>query len=110
MPFVRGDVYRFHRRAPSGHEVRGHRFAVVVHASRLDHLSTWIVAPTSTTERAAPAVFRPEVTLLKEDSRVLCEHLTAVDPERLGPSVGYLSHAEMTSIDLALRLLLDLAP
>lgn len=105
---MRGEVYRFHRRAASGHETRGHRFAVVVHATRFDHLSTWIVAPTSTTERAAPAVFRPEVTLLGEETRVLCEQVTAVDAEKLGRPVAYLSLEEVQRVDRALRLLLDL--
>lgn len=105
---MRGEVYRFARRSASGHETRGHRFAVVVHATRFDHLSTWVVAPTSTTQSAAPAVFRPEVTILDEETRVLCEQLSAVDPERLGRSVGYLSLEESQRVDRALRLLFDL--
>lgn len=105
---MRGEVYRFSRVGTSGHETRGHRFAVVVHASRFDHLSTWIVAPTSATTSAAPAVFRPEITIEEQETRVMCEQMIAVNPERLGRAVGYLSLEETQHLDRAPRLLLDM--
>lgn len=60
---MRGDVFRLRRpRDAQGHEQQNERFAaVVVQATRLLHLSTWVVAPTST--RARPFVFRPQVEL-----------------------------------------------
>lgn len=39
---------------------------------------------------------------------VLVEQLVAVDPARLGPMVGRLSHAELAEVDGALRLALAL--
>jgi mRNA interferase MazF len=106
---VRGDVYRL--KAPPdahGHEQRGRRFAVVVQATRLEQLSTWLVVPTSTS--AQPAVFRPEVEIPGHGrTLVLCEALAAVNSaSRLGTFVGYLTLEEMQQIDRALLGLLDL--
>lgn len=39
---------------------------------------------------------------------MLAEQATAIDPERLGPSVGHLTLAEFRRIDAALRLVLAL--
>ena len=106
---MRGDVYQL--KAPQdahGHEQRGRRFAVVVLATRLDQLSTWLVVPSSTS--AQPAIYRPEVEIPGHGrSRILCEALTSVDPaRRLGNLVGFLGLDEMNQIDQALLGLLDL--
>lgn len=69
-------------------------------------LSTWLVAPTSTSAR--PASFRPEVEVMGRTTRVLAEQTAAVDPERLGEQVGYLSRSEMQQVDAALRLVMSL--
>ena len=46
---MRGDVYRLKKpRSAQGHEQRGERYAVVVQANAYDHLSAWLVAPTTT--------------------------------------------------------------
>jgi mRNA interferase MazF len=39
---------------------------------------------------------------------VLAEQTAAVDPSRLGQSVGYLSFDEMRRVDAALRIVIDL--
>jgi mRNA interferase MazF len=103
---VRGEVFRL--RAPRdarGHEQSGRRFAVVVQSDLLP-LSTWLVAPTSTSARAA--TFRPEVEIDGQMTRVLAEQTAAVDPQRLGASAGHLSFEEMRRVDAALRLVLSL--
>ena len=104
---MRGDVHRVSLTGARGREQRGERFAVVVQSDDL-WVSTWLVAPTTTSDSAAPAVFRPEVELLGRPTRVLCEQTRAVDPDRLGPAVTHLSVAEMADVDLGLRLVLDL--
>jgi mRNA interferase MazF len=105
---MRGDVYRLKAGSTRGHEQSGARFAVVVLASRFDHLSTWLVVPTST--QANPYVFRPPVIVPGHgETLALCDALTAVDPHaRLGDAVGFLSLGELESIDYALAGLLDL--
>jgi mRNA interferase MazF len=42
------------------------------------------------------------------NTRVLAEQAAAVDPGRLGESVGFLSFDEMRRVDAALRIVLDL--
>jgi mRNA interferase MazF len=103
---VRGEVYRL--RAPRdtrGHEQRSHRYAVVVQSDQFP-LSTWLVAPTSTSAR--PATFRPEITINGRTTRVLAEQTAAVDPTRLGDSAGHLTFDELRQVEAALRLVLDL--
>ncbi|MDZ4233844.1 MAG: type II toxin-antitoxin system PemK/MazF family toxin [Dietzia sp.] len=108
---MRGEVFRL--LAPRG--VRGHeqsgsrfagsRFAVVVQSDQLP-LSTWLVAPTSTSARAAS--FRPSIEVVGTTTLVLAEQTAAVDPRRLGESVGFLSLDEMRRVDAALRIVMDL--
>src|SRR5256714_8961796 len=89
---VRGDVYEL--RAPRetrGHEQRGNRYAVVVQSDLLP-LSTWLVAPTSTSAR--PTTFRPEVEIAGKTTLVLVEQNAAVDPQRLGRLVGHLTQRD----------------
>ncbi|MET1073658.1 MAG: type II toxin-antitoxin system PemK/MazF family toxin [Umezawaea sp.] len=103
---VRGEVYRL--RAPrnaAGHEQQGSRYAVVVQSNALP-LSTWLVAPTSTSARSAS--FRPEIELNGRTTRVLVEQTTAVDPQRLGDLAGRLALHEIAEVDAALRLVLDI--
>jgi mRNA interferase MazF len=103
---VRGEVFPLHApRRARGHEQTGSRYAVVVQSDQLP-LSTWLVAPTSTAARAAS--FRPEVEIAGRITRVLAEQTAAVDPSRLGNSVGYLSLDEVRRVDAALRIVLDL--
>jgi len=104
---VRGEV--FHLPAPRGtrgHEQRGTRYAVIVQADEFLDLSTTLVAPTSTSAR--PTSFRPNITLDGQDTRVLVEQTTVVDPERLGPSAGRLDASELRAVDEALALILSL--
>ncbi|RZS31329.1 mRNA interferase MazF [Herbihabitans rhizosphaerae] len=103
---MRGDVYRL--RAPRnarGHEQSGQRYAVVIQSDLLP-LSTWLVAPTSTSAR--PASFRPEIEIDGKVTLVLVEQTTAVDPQRLGDQVGRLALDELAAMDDALRTVLDL--
>ena len=103
---MRGDVFALKApRGSRGHERGGARLAVVVQSDLLP-LSTWLVAPTSTS--AQPARFRPEIEVAGATTRVLVEQTAAVDPQRLGELVGHLTHAEMSEVDAGLRTVLDL--
>lgn len=103
---MRGEVFQLQAPQRSrGHEQSGSRYAVVVQSDQMP-LSTWLVAPTSTSARAAS--FRPEVEVGGVNTRVLAEQAAAVDPGRLGKSVGFLSFDEMRRVDAALRIVLDL--
>ena len=104
---VRGEVFRLPApRQPRGREQRGARYAVAVQADEFLHLSTTIVAPTSSSAR--PATFRPAISVDGEDTRVLVEQTTVVDPRRLGRSAGRLEASELLAVDEALALILGL--
>lgn len=104
---VRGEVFRLPApRGTRGHEQRGARYAVVVQADEFLGLSTTLVAPTST--GAIPATFRPKIHLKGEDTCVLVEQTTVVDPQRLGRSAGRLDANELRAVDEALALILGL--
>lgn len=104
---VRGEVFRLPTIPGSrGRQQRGARFAVVVQGEELLDLSTTLVAPTST--RVLPATFRPAISLEGQETRVLVEQTTVVDPQRLGRSAGRLDPSELASVDDALELVLGL--
>lgn len=103
---MRGEVFRLIApRGGRGHEQSGSRYAVVIQSDQLP-LSTWLVAPTSTSARAAS--FRPEVEIGGVNTRILAEQAAAIAPSRLGKSIGFLSYDEMRLVDAALRIVLDL--
>jgi mRNA interferase MazF len=79
---------------------------VVVQADEFLELSTVLVAPTSTSARAAS--FRPTITVAGQETRVLVEQTTVVDPRRLGRSAGRLEVAELRAVDEGLTLVLGL--
>jgi mRNA interferase MazF len=104
---VRGEIFRLPpRRRTRGHEQRGARFAVIVQADEFLDLGTTLVAPTSTSARAAS--FRPTITVERRETRVLVEQTTVVDPQRLGRSAGHLEASELRAVDDALSLVLGL--
>ena len=103
----RGEVFALPSpRTARGDEQRGPRYGVVLQNDDLLALSTVIVAPTSTGARAAS--FRPEVEIGGARTRVLVEQLAAVDPSRLGGSVGTLRHDELREVERALDDVLGL--
>jgi mRNA interferase MazF len=69
-------------------------------------LSIVLVAPTS--RSAPPRIFRPTIVIDHEPTQVLVEQTAAVATERLGEFVGRASHEELTKINDALRLALEL--
>lgn len=103
---LRGDVYRFKLPNGVGHEQHGERYGVVVQANEFLPRSAVLVAPTSTSARAAS--FRPEIDLEGQTTRVLVEQLGAVDVSRLGDLRGHLSPEEQWGVDEALSTVLGL--
>jgi mRNA interferase MazF len=77
-----------------------------VQSDDFEVLSTWLVAPTSTSAR--PATFRPAVEINGEETLVLAEQTSAVDPIRLGGLLGHLGLNVLRAVDAALRLVLSL--
>jgi mRNA interferase MazF len=102
----RGDVLRLRLGRRRRHEQSGIRYGVIVQSDALLRLSTVLIAPTSTSARAAS--FRPEIDIDGTPTRVLVEQTGAVDTSRLGDHHGHLTAEEQWGVDLALETVLDL--
>lgn len=102
----RGDIFALRLPKAVGHEQRGRRHAVIVQADALLPRSVVLVAPTSTSARFAS--FRPEIEIGGTATKVLVEHVGAVDVGRLGKLAGHLSPEEQWGVDAALLTVLGL--
>ncbi len=104
---MRGDVHVLRStRDARGHEQRGLRYAVVLQSDYLAELSTWLVAPTSTS--ALPLSFRPRIEVEGQPTLLLIDQLAAADLSRLGRRAGRLTPDELAEADAALRIVLSL--
>ncbi len=103
---VRGDVHALRLPGRRGHVQQGARYGVLVQADDLLGLSTVAICPTS--RSTPPATFHPEIEIEGEETRVMCEMVSAVDFRTLGDQVAHLSWDELQAVDEALRLVLDL--
>ncbi|MGO8959985.1 MAG: type II toxin-antitoxin system PemK/MazF family toxin [Streptosporangiaceae bacterium] len=103
---LRGDIHEFRLARGTCHEQQGRRYGVIVQANELLPRSVVLVAPTS--HSARPASFRPEIDLLGETTRVLVEHVGAVDASWIGDLVGRVSPQQQWGIDEALVTVLGL--
>ncbi len=102
----RGDIFNLRLPKGTGHEQYGKRYGVVVQADALLPRSVVLIAPTSTSARAAS--FRPEVEIEGTATKVLVEQMGAVDVSRLGDIAGHLSTQEQWGVDAAILTVLGL--
>jgi len=102
----RGDIFELRLPKGVGHEQRGRRFGVVVQSDALLPRSVVVIAPTSTSARAAS--FRPELNIAGQRTRVHVEQVGAVDVNRLGDHAGRVTIDEQWQIDTALLTVLGL--
>ena len=107
---MRGTVYGLRPpRDAAGHDQSGQRYAVVVQTTRLEHLSTWLIVPTSSSPAARRGLLRPVIDFGQGECVALVDQLRSVDREkRLTNEVGHVSLGELRAIDRALRFILDL--
>ena len=103
----RGDIFTLRLPRGTGREQRGRRFGVVMQSDALLPRSVVLVAPTSTSARAAS--FRPEIEIEGTRTRVLVEQIGTVDVGRLGNLTGHLTPEEQWGIDSALLTVLGLS-
>jgi mRNA interferase MazF len=103
---LRGDVYALRTPKSVGREQTGNRYGIVIQSDAFLPRSVVLVAPTSTSARSAS--FRPEITVDGMSTRVLVEHVGAVDISRLGDLVGHLTSEEQWGVDRSLTTVLGL--
>ncbi|MGA7269802.1 MAG: type II toxin-antitoxin system PemK/MazF family toxin [Acidimicrobiia bacterium] len=103
----RGDIFALRLPKGVGHEQKGPRFGVVVQSDAFLPRSVVLVAPTSRSARSAS--FRPEIEIGGNSTRVLVEHVGAIDLSRLGDLAGHLTPEEQWGVDAALLTVLGLS-
>ena len=103
----RGDIYALRLPKGVGREQHGNRYGVIVQSDAMLPRSVVLIAPTSTSAR--PASFRPEIDIDGTSTRVLVEHVGAIDQQRLGDLAGRVTPEEQWGIDTALLTVIGLA-
>lgn len=110
----RGDIHFVDFADSSGQVIRGPHPALVIQTDRLQRSSTVIVAPMTSSARAAEfdPPFLVVVTAgesgLPRDGWVKCDQPTTLPTAMLGPRVGRLNPAALERLDSALRFVLGL--
>jgi mRNA interferase MazF len=103
---IRGAVYRVDLGdAKRGHEQRGRRLGLVMSPADM----SWSVAtiiPTSTD--AQPAIFRPELEIAGNRTRLLVDQIRTVDTDYIHDLVHYCTRDQMMEVEHALALYLGL--
>ena len=110
----RGDIHFVDFADLGGHVIRGPQPALVIQTDRLQRSSTVIVAPLTSSARAAE--FEPPFLVyvegresgLPRDGWVKCDQPTTLPTSLLGPRVGRLSPEALGRLDAALRFVFDL--
>lgn len=113
---ARGDVFWVELVPRSGSEQRGRRPAIVVSHDGFNQVAGWrslIVVPISTSRKQLRR--GPTAVLLKSgsgglshESVALCHQVTTLDRRKLKERLGRLSGEELSAVDSALALALDL--
>jgi mRNA interferase MazF len=104
---IRGAVYRIDLgEAKRRHEQRGRRFGLVLSVTDMPW-NVVTVVPASTS--AQPAVFRPELDIARERTRLLVDQIRSVDVAYLhGGLVDYLSRDDIAAAEDAVARYLGL--
>ena len=110
----RGDIYFVDFGDVGGNVIRGPHPGLVIQTDRLARSSTVIVAPMTSSARAADfePPFLVRVTAresgLPRDGWIKCDQPATLPTSVLGPRVGRLSPAAIERLDAALRFVLGL--
>lgn len=97
---IRGAVCRIDPGQTRGHEQHGRHLGLVVSPSE-SPLSVITIIPTSTS--AQPSIHRPEFDVAGRSTLLLVDQIRSIDANYLvGDPVDYLTHAQMSEVELAL--------
>lgn len=105
---IRGAVYPVDLgEAKRGHERRGRRLGLVISISQ-NQWSTVTIVPASTSAQAA--IFRPEVMIAGQETRLLIDQIRTIDVSYVtNQLVDYLSWDDMAQVEHTLSRYLGLA-
>ena len=105
---TRGDVYWVNLDPTIGTEIKKTRPAVVVSNDACNQHGARIVVVPVTSNVTSLYPGEAQVRIATRDARVLGDQLRSIDKTRLGKRIGRLSREDLTRVDDALRITLDL--
>lgn len=114
LPIERGDVVRANLHPAEGSEQDGIRPVVVVSRDAINRSSPVVIivpfTDAANKSRIYPShvLFKAGTAGLAMDSVAVCEQVRAISKTRLKSLLGKLNRAELTSIEAALKITLDL--
>lgn len=105
----RGDIFYVYKNAPTyGSEQMAGRPAIIVSNDKNNQSSETVELVYLTTQEKNPLPTHVTIRSTSRLSTALCEQITTVSIERLGDYVGHVSKSEMTNLETAMLVSLDL--
>lgn len=108
MDIKRGDIYYIGKYPTIGSEQQAGRPAIIVSSEKNNQHSSTVEVVYLTTQPKADLPTHVTISSAPRESIALCEQVTSVSVDRIGEKMGRLSDREMTQVDIALLVSLDL--
>lgn len=106
----RGNIYYIEKYPTIGSEQQSGRPAIIVSNEANNRNSETVEIVYLTTQQKTTLPTHVSISSAQRLSTALCEQVTSVSVNRLGDFIGRLTDREMTQIDTALLISLDLSP
>lgn len=104
----RGDIYYIDKYPTIGSEQQAGRPAIIVSNEKNNQHSSTVEVVYLTTQPKADLPTHVTISSAPRESIALCEQVTSVSVDRIGDKMGRLTNREMTQVDIALLVSLDL--
>lgn len=109
LSIKRGDIFYIHRYPVVGSEQEGGRPGIIVSNEANNRFSDTVEIVFLTTQpKKAGLPTHVSIDSAPRPSQALCEQVTTVSVEKIGNYIGHLTDKEMTQVDVALLVSLDL--
>lgn len=108
MSYRRGDIYYIEGGYSTGSEQRAGRPAIIVSNDMNNEFSSTVEVVYLTTQPKKDLPTHVSIRSLSRESTAICEQITTVSTERIGSYAGCVTDAEMTNIEIAMMVSLDL--
>ena len=108
MNYKRGDIYYIASWPVTGSEQRSGRPAIIVSNDKGNNSSATVEVVYLTTQPKADLPTHVSIRSLDRESIALCEQITTVSVDRIGDFKGRVTASEMTNIEIAMLVSLDI--
>ena len=104
----RGDIFYIDKHPVVGSEQQAGRPAIIVSNEKNNRHSSTVEVVYLTTQPKVELPTHVNISSAPRQSVALCEQVTSISVDRIGDKVGRLTQREMTQVDIALLVSLDL--